>query len=74
LLTLIAAAARPQPLPIAGIVLNDVLPPTTSDPATLSNRLELELRCVPPVLAHLGYNAVDFDSPIEWLQVASRGR
>jgi dethiobiotin synthetase len=72
LLTLIAAAARPRPLPIAGIVLNDVLPPTNDDPATLSNRLELELRCVPPVLAHLGYHAADFDSPVEWLQVASR--
>lgn len=74
LLTLIAAAARPKPLPIAGIVLNDVLPPTADDPATLSNRLELELRCVPPVLARLGHKAVDFDASVEWLQVACRGR
>jgi dethiobiotin synthetase len=72
LLTLIAAAARPKPLPIAGIVLNDVLPPTSGDPATLSNRLELELRCVPPVLTHLRHNAKSFDAPIEWLQVAAR--
>jgi dethiobiotin synthetase len=74
LLTLITAAARPVPLPIAGIVLNDLLPPTIHDPATRSNRLELELRCVPPVLAHLGHNAADFDAPIEWLQVASRAK
>lgn len=72
LLTLIAAAARPHPLPITGLVLNDVLPPGNGDPATLSNRLELELRCVPPILAHLGHNAADFDRPIKWLQLASR--
>jgi dethiobiotin synthetase len=72
LLTLIAAAARPKPLSIAGLVLNDVQPPGNGDPATLSNRVELELRCVPPVLAHLPHNAADFDAPIEWLQVASR--
>jgi dethiobiotin synthetase len=74
LLTLIAAAARPQPLPIAGIVLNDVLPPNNGDPAMRSNRLELEARCVPPVLTQLGHHAADFDTPVEWLQVACRGR
>ena len=74
LLTLIAAAARPKPLPIAGIVLNDVLPPNNGDPAVRSNRLELEARCVPPVLAQLGHHATDFDVPVEWLQVACRGR
>lgn len=72
LLTLIAAAARPRPLPIAGIVLNDVLPPEIRDPSILSNRLELELRCVPPVLAHVGYAATQFDSPIDWLRIASK--
>jgi dethiobiotin synthetase len=70
LLTLIAAAARPQPLPIAGIVLNDILPPDVHDPAVHSNRLELELRCVPPILAHLGYQAEDFDPPVDWWSVA----
>lgn len=70
LLTLIAAAARPRHLTIAGIVLNDVLPPTIDDPARRSNRLELELRCVPPVLAQLGHNATDFDVAIDWLGFA----
>ena len=70
LLTLIAAASRPKPLPIAGIVLNDVLPPDAGDPATQSNRLELELRCVPPVLTHLSHNAADFDTPVDWLALA----
>jgi dethiobiotin synthetase len=70
LLTLIVAASRPKPLPIAGIVLNDVLPPNAGDPATQSNRLELELRCVPPILAHLRYNAADFDTPVDWLSLS----
>ena len=67
LLTLIAATARPVPLSVAGIVLNDVLPPKAGDPSTRSNRLELELRCVPPVLACLGYGAEDFDAAVDWL-------
>src|SRR5262245_15915270 len=69
LLTLIAATSRPQPLTIAGIVLNDILPPHAGDPAIRSNRLELELRCVPPVLTQLGYHAADFDSPVDWLSL-----
>jgi len=70
LLTLIAAAARPKQLPIAGIVLNHVLPPDHGDPAVRGNRLELELRCVPPVLTELGYDAADFDTPVDWLTLA----
>lgn len=70
LLTLIAAAARPIPLPIAGIVLNDLLPPKTRDPSTKSNRLELELRCVPPLLAQLAHRATDFDRALDWLALA----
>jgi dethiobiotin synthetase len=72
LLTLIAAAARPRPLAIAGIVLNDVLPPEFGDPAIHSNRLELELRCVPPVLCRLGHQASDFDAPVDWLRLAGK--
>jgi dethiobiotin synthetase len=70
LLTLIAAAARPQPLAIAGIVLNDVFPRDRGDPAVHFNRMELETRCVPPVLAHLAHEASDFDAPVDWLRVA----
>jgi dethiobiotin synthetase len=70
LLTLIAAASRPRQLPVAGIVLNDVLPPDAGDPAIRSNRVELELRCVPPVLTHLSHNAADFDTPVDWLSLA----
>ncbi len=70
LLTLLAAAARPKPLPIAGIVLNDVQPRDSGDPAVHFNRMELETRCVPPVLAHLGHNARAFDAPVDWLRIA----
>jgi dethiobiotin synthetase len=70
LLTLIVAAARPKPLPIAGIVLNDLLPPDAGDPAVHSNRMELETRCVPPVLARLGHGAADFDTDVEWPRLA----
>lgn len=72
LLTLIAAAARSKPLPIAGIVLNDVLPPACDDPSVRSNRAELELRCVPPVIAQLGYEAEQFDAPVDWLALARK--
>ena len=74
LLTLIAATSRPHPLPIAGIVLNHVLPPDHGDPAVRCNRLELELRCVPPVLAELAHNAPDFVSPVDWLTLARQPR
>jgi dethiobiotin synthetase len=70
LLTLLAAAARPQPLTIAGIVLNDVLPPDIRDPAVQSNRMELAARCVPPVLAQLTHGAERFDSAVDWLRLA----
>jgi dethiobiotin synthetase len=72
LLTLIAAAARPRPLDIAGIVLNHVLPPTAGDPAVHSNRMELELRCVPPVLTDLEHHAADFQTPVDLLAVAKQ--
>ena len=74
LLTLMAAASRPRPLPIAGIVLNDVLPPDHGDPAIHSNRVELELRCVPPVLCQLGHGAADFDAPVDWLGLTRSSR
>jgi dethiobiotin synthetase len=72
LLTLIAAASRPKPLRIAGIVLNHVLPPEAGDPAIHSNGLELELRCVPPVLTQLGHQAASFETPVDWLSLARK--
>ncbi|WP_254509317.1 dethiobiotin synthase [Anatilimnocola floriformis] len=72
--TLIAAQAFGSGLPVAGIVLNDVLPPDGSDPSVRFNRCELELRCVPPVLAQLGHSQEHFDRTVDWLQLAQPAR
>ncbi|WP_425616458.1 dethiobiotin synthase [Anatilimnocola sp. NA78] len=72
--TLIAAQAFGSGLPVAGIVLNDVLPPGAGDPSVRFNRCELELRCVPPVLAQLGYLQPTFDRPIDWMHLAQPAR
>ena len=69
--TLIAAETYGGGLKVAGIVLNDIYPPgQISDPSTVSNRLELELRCVPPVVAHAAYGAERFDREVDWLRLA----
>jgi dethiobiotin synthetase len=72
--TLIAAQAFGSGLPVAGIVLNDVLPPEVIDPSVRFNRCELELRCVPPVLAQIGYAKLQFDRHIDWMHVAQPAR
>lgn len=72
--TLIAAQAFGTGLPVAGIVLNDVLPPGPGDPSVRFNRCELELRCVPPVLAQLGYLQPTFDRLIDWMHLAQPAR
>jgi len=73
--TLIAAQAYSTPgLPVAGIVLNDVLPPEMADPSVQFNRCELELRCVPPVLGQIGYAQPTFDCAIDWMQLAKPSR
>jgi dethiobiotin synthetase len=70
LTTLMAAEVFRQPLALAGIVLNDVLPPGADDPSVRSNRLELERRCRVPVLTQLGYNAEEFDREVDWIALA----
>ena len=70
--TLIAAETYGGGLKVAGIVLNDIYPPEQmADPSVISNRLELELRCVPPVVAQLGYGAERFDREVDWARLAS---
>jgi hypothetical protein len=32
--------------------------------------MELELRCVPPILARLRHGAADFDNAVDWLGLA----
>lgn len=72
--TLIAAQAFGSGLPVAGIVLNDILPRNAGDPSVAVNRCELELRCVPPVLTQIGYAEEQFDRKIDWLRLAQPAR
>ncbi len=70
--TLITAATFRDGLPVAGIVLNHPQGHTADDDPSLStNRQELEARCVPPVIAELGFNATQFDPPPRWFDLAS---
>jgi dethiobiotin synthetase len=69
LATLIAAAAFEDGLSIAGIVLNRPMP-ASDDPSVEHNRRELELRCVPRVLAEVSYTAEAFDREVDWLKLA----
>jgi dethiobiotin synthetase len=79
--TLVTAATFRRGLPIAGIVLNRVAPATggddggagdlqIADPSIESNADEIARRCVPPLLADLGYGAQRFDPPIDWFAIA----
>jgi len=67
--TLITAATFREGLAIAGVVLNNPAPP--SDDASLqTNRSELAARCVPPILAEVGWQADQFDTEVDWHELA----
>jgi dethiobiotin synthetase len=69
--TLITASTFRDGLDVAGIVLCSNKPAdSNADPSLCSNRDELTARCVPPILAELGYNAPEFDRPVDWLSLA----
>jgi dethiobiotin synthetase len=67
--TLIAAAAFGDGLEVAGIVLNHPISPG-DDPSLATNRRELAVRCVPPVLAEVAWTASRFDPPVDWSALA----
>ena len=67
--TLIAAATFRDGLEIAGIVLNDVRV-DPSDVSISSNRGQLELHCVPRVVAHVSHGATVLDNSVDWFQLA----
>ena len=67
--TLIAAATFRDGLAIAGIVLNHPTPPS-EDTSTATNRQELAARCVPPILAEVGWEADGFDVDVDWFPLA----
>ena len=68
--TLITAATFREGLDVAGVVLNDMQRDVRQDPSITTNRAQLEARCVPPVLAHLGWQAASFDATVDWYALA----
>jgi len=62
--TLVTAATFRDGLNVAGVVLNACS--GGDDPSTGSNRAQLEARCVPPILAELGWGAQEFDAGVDW--------
>ena len=68
--TLITAATFRESLAVAGVVLND-LRGDAGDPSVTSNRRELEQRCVPPVLAHVAWQAKSMEAEVDWYALAA---
>ena len=67
--TLIVAATYREGLDIAGIVLNNPAQ-LSDDPSIATNRQELTTRCVPPVLAEVGWQAAAADASVDWAALA----
>lgn len=69
--TLITAASYGNDgLETAGIVLVEASATPEADPSTASNPGELEARCVPPLLARVGWHK-GFDRRVDWLGLAN---
>lgn len=69
--TLIVAATYRDGIDVAGMILNEAQP----DPADVSvrtNRADIAARCVPPILAEVGWKSFLFSEPVDWLLVARR--
>lgn len=68
--TLITAATFHEGLPVAGVVLNQVV--GNPDLSCESNRRELEARSVPPILGEVPLHATEWGSAVEWMRLATR--
>jgi dethiobiotin synthetase len=68
--TLITGATFRDGLPIAGVVLNQV-EPRPDDLSVASNAGELRKRCIPPLLAEVGWQAGGFEVAVDWMALAS---
>jgi len=71
--TLITAAVYAEGLDVAGWVLNHATA-DEADPSRSSNREELVRRCVPPLLAEVGWQAAGFDRAVDWYAYAGGPR
>jgi dethiobiotin synthetase len=70
--TMIVAMTFRDGLEIAGIVLNCATP-AEDDPSLATNREQLEMRSVPPVLAEVKFGQTEFIPQVDWPAVASSG-
>ena len=66
--TLVTAAAYEDGISIAGIILNQVIPPTPDDQSLDSNPAEIERVCIPPVLATVNFEQ-GLSREIDWLKL-----
>jgi dethiobiotin synthetase len=67
--TLVAAATFREGLEVAGVLLNEPLPGPLDESAR-SNHEELRRRCVPPVLARVGWQSAAFAPRVDWWELA----
>ncbi|MCA9149529.1 MAG: dethiobiotin synthase [Planctomycetales bacterium] len=65
--SLVVASTYREGLPIAGIVLNDVTPDSSSE----LNEAELKARCVPPLLARVPHGDTKALAAIDWQALAT---
>lgn len=63
-------AAQAYALEVAGIVLNDLLPPEPADASVHSNQRELARRASAPLLARMPYDAAELDAHVDWPALA----
>lgn len=70
--TVIVAETWPQPLRVAGVVLNHTRALNlAADPSIPTNKAELAARCVPPILTELEFQATAFTRPVDWQLLAA---
>ena len=68
--TLITASTFRGGLELAGVVLNDL--DDGEDASRETNWQELEQRCVPPLLARVGRDRLEAETPVDWVGLAGR--
>jgi hypothetical protein len=53
-------------------VLNQPTPSEADDVSLASNRMELQSRCIPPILAEVKWKANGFDADVDWFALANQ--
>jgi dethiobiotin synthetase len=67
---LVVATTFRDGLDVAGVVLNQPAAPV-QDESTATNIRELAARCVPPILAHVAWQAERFEPEVDWWKLAT---